>query len=61
MESVAAPPRLLELPRPPQLPPPLQLCRTGAGAQAKGSLYLLKGEDSGKRWWGCDRSEEGLG
>ena len=55
MESVAAPPRLLEL------PPPPQLCRTGAGAQAKGSLYLLKGEDSGKRWWGCDRSEEGLG
>ena len=54
MESVAAPPRLLEL-------PPPQLCRTGAGAQAKGSLYLLKGEDSGKRWWGCDRSEEGLG
>lgn len=41
MESVAAPPRLLELLRPPQLPPP-QLCRTGAGAQAKGSLYLLK-------------------
>jgi hypothetical protein len=41
VESVAAPPRLLELLRPPP-PPPLQLQGTGAGTQAKGALCLLK-------------------
>lgn len=60
MGSVAAPPRVLELPRSTPLPPP-QLWETGAVTQAKGALSLLKGEDSGKRWWGCDRSEAGPG
>lgn len=60
MESVAAPPRLLELLRPPPPPPPLQW-GTKAGAQAKGALSLLKGEDMRKNWWGWDRSKTGPG
>lgn len=42
MESVAAPPRLLELPRPPPPPPAPQLLGTSAGTQTKGTLYQLK-------------------
>lgn len=57
--SVAAPPRLWELPRPPPPPPspPPLLWGTKAGAQAKGALSLRKGEGVRENWWGWDRSE----
>lgn len=61
MESVAAPPRLLELPRPPPPLPAPQLLGTSAGTQTKGTLYQLKGEDLGKSWWGWGQSEAGPG
>lgn len=57
MESVAAPPRLLELLRPPPPPPPLQ--GTGAGTQTIGVLCPLKGEDLGKIGWGWNWSKQG--
>lgn len=51
MESVAAPPRLLELPRPPQLPPPIAV-RDRRRCAGKRLSLPSEGEDSGKRWWG---------
>lgn len=35
--------------------------RDRRGCAGKRLSLPSEGEDSGKRWWGCDRAEEGLG